>query len=349
MPVPASIAHDVPLAPRTTLGLGGRAERFFEARDETALREGLAWARSEGHPVHLLGGGSNTVVPDEGIGGLVIEVATRGVTVENPGDEVRVRAAAGEPWEAFVDRTVAEGWAGLECLAGIPGRVGATPIQNVGAYGQDVSETIVAVGCLDRRTLERVVRGPTECGFAYRDSDFKREPGRYLVTDVTFALRPGGAPALRYRELVERAPAAASLEAVRDLVVALRRGKSMVVDPADPNSHSAGSFFTNPIVSRQEAEGVFARAAEHGLGSVPHWPEGERVKLAGGWLIEKAGFLRGTRRAHVGLNTNHALSLVHLGGGTTAELLAFADEVATAVRDRFGVSLEREPRLLGVD
>ena len=349
MPLPDSFARDVPLAPRTTLELGGPAELLLEAADAEAIRRGMAWARTEGVPVHLLGGGSNTLVPDEGLRGLVIDIASRGIEVSRDGEGVRVRVQAGESWDALVSRAVGEGWAGLECLAGIPGRVGATPIQNVGAYGQEVSETIAVVGCLDRETLERVERSPEMCAFGYRDSAFKRNPGRFVVTDVTFALHPGGAPALRYRELSERAPAGASLQAVRDLVVALRRRKSMVLDEADPNSRSAGSFFTNPIVSATEAARVFDRSRGEGLGEVPHWPVPDGVKLAAGWLIEKAGFPRGTRRGRVGLNDNHALSLVHRGGGTTNELLAFADEVVEGVRARFGILLEREPRLMGVD
>ena len=350
---PRDIERDVPLAPRTTLELGGAAEYFLAARSVDALRAGLRWAAEAGLPVTVLGGGSNAIVPDAGVPGLVVAMASRGVRVERADDAVRVQVEAGEDWGALVGRSVAEGWAGLECLAGIPGQVGATPIQNVGAYGQEVSETIVRVGCLDRRTLERVERSPAECAFAYRDSDFKRSPGRFVVTDVTFELRPGGAPALRYRELVERAPSGASLEAVRDLVVTLRRGKSMVLDPADPNRRSAGSFFTNPIVTPERAQAVREAAERLGLGPVPSWPVGEgesaRVKLAAGWLIERSGLAKGTRRGAVGLSTKHALALVHHGGGSTRELLAFAEAIAETVHERFGVRLEREPRLLGSD
>lgn len=350
MKAPRDLQRDVPLAPRTTLELGGPAELFLEARSLEALQAAMRWAEGEGRPVTFLGGGSNAIVPDEGVRGLVVAMATRGVEVtRKDADTVHVRAQAGEDWGAFVSRAVGEGWAGVECLAGIPGQVGSTPIQNVGAYGQDVSHTVVRVGCIDRLSGERVERSAEECAFRYRDSDFKRHPGRFVVTDVTFALREGGSPLLTYRELVERAPSAPSLEAVRALVVDLRRAKSMVLDPTDPNRRSAGSFFTNPIVDAEQAAAVAAIAARRELGPVPEWPAEGGVKLSAGWLIERAGFPKGSRRGPVGLSTKHALAVVHHGGGTTAELLAFGEAIAAAVRNEFGVTLEREPRLLGCD
>ncbi len=349
MKPPRDLQRDVPLAPRTTLELGGPAEYFLEGRSLEALHAGMRWAKAEGHSVTFLGGGSNAIVPDEGVRGLVIAMATRGVDVTRNADEVRVRAQAGEDWGEFVTRAVAEGWAGVECLAGIPGQVGSTPIQNVGAYGQDVSHTVVRVGCIDRLKHELLELEPEHCGFGYRDSHFKRHPGRYVVTDVTFALRPGGAPTLAYRELVERAPSDPSLEAVRALVVELRRAKSMVLDPTDPNRRSAGSFFTNPIVDAGSLAKVEAEAARRELGPVPQWAVEGGTKLAAGWLIERAGFPKGSRRGAVGQSTKHALALVHHGGGTTAELLAYADTIVAGVREVFGVTLEREPRLLGRD
>jgi len=340
------LERDVPLAPMTTLELGGAAEWFLEARSEAELVEGIRWARAEGHPVTFLGGGSNAIVPDAGVRGLVVRIASRGVSRE--GETWAV--AAGEPWDPLVAQVVAEGFSGLECLAGIPGAVGATPIQNVGAYGQEVSDTIASVRCVELASLEVVSRTPDECGFGYRDSDFKRRPGRYVVTEVRFGLRGGGAPTIRYGELSRTVGEGASLAEVREAVVALRRRKSMVLDPEDPNRRSAGSFFTNPIVTREVAAEVVRRAVGDVVESatqVPRWPVGERVKLAAGWLIEKGGFAKGTRRGNVGLSTKHALALVHHGGGTTAALLAFAEEIAGGVEARWGVRLEREPRLLG--
>lgn len=330
------ILEDVALGPRTTLELGGAAAFYLPARDDRSVAQALQWAKRRGVRVAILGGGSNLVVADEGFDGLVVEMAQRGVEVQEDGTVV---AAAGEEWDELVERCVAAGLQGLECLAGIPGRVGATPIQNVGAYGQEVAETISAVRVLDRDTLRERTLGPADCEFAYRDSMFKQNPERYVVLQVTFGLTPEGAPALRYAELQRalegRAP---SLSDVRQTVLGLRRRKSMVLDFADPNHRSAGSFFTNPIVDPDVASGIEG---------APQWPMPDgRVKLSAGWLIEQAGFPKGTRRGPVGLSSVHALALVHHGDGTTAELLAFADEVRAGVQSRFGVTLEREPRLL---
>lgn len=339
------LRRDVGLAPMTTLELGGPAEWFLDAQSTEELVEGLRWAAEQGHDVSILGGGSNLIVPDEGVRGLVIRLGSKGIEL-GP----RIRVQAGEDWDSFVARTVAAGWAGLECLSGIPGYVGASPVQNVGAYGQDVSETIVEVGVLDPRTLQRRTMTNAECAFAYRDSRFKRNPQEWIVVDVTFELRAGGAPTIRYAELQKNIGANATLAHTRDKVIELRKRKSMVIDASDPNRRCAGSFFTNPFVSPSDAERLVADAVAEGIvdseDQVPRWPEGDRVKLAAGWLIERAGFAKGTRRGNVGLSTKHALALVHHGGGTTSELLAFADEVRAGVRERFGVDLEREPRLL---
>lgn len=345
------ILEDVALGPRTTLRLGGRAKHYLRAQDEASVTQALRWARRVGLPVGILGGGSNLIVPDAGHAGLVVEMAQRGIEEDDQGDRVLVTAAAGEDWDLFVERCVAAGLAGLECLSGIPGRVGATPIQNVGAYGQEVSETITSVRVLDRESLRVSAMAPEDCGFAYRDSFFKQHPDRYVVLAVTFALTAGGAPAIRYAEL-ERAlegRAAPSLSDVRETVIALRRRKSMVLDFADENHRSAGSFFTNPIVPPEVAAEVVRRAIAEGIvaheSEVPRWPAGDRVKLAAGWLIERAGMGKGTRHGNVGISTKHALALVHHGGGTTRELLELAERVRAAVKDRFGVELHREPTL----
>ncbi len=346
------IRRDEPLAKRTTLELGGSAELFLEAPDRATVVRALAWASGHGVPVSILGGGSNTIVPDEGVAGLVLVPSLRGVSLEDAGDAVRVRAAAGESWDALVARCVDEGLAGLEGLSGIPGLVGATPIQNVGAYGQEVSETIVEVAAIDRRRGETVRFAGSECGFAYRDSRFKHEPERFVVVEVVFALERRPTARARYAELARVLPGEAPLATVRETVIRLRRAKSMVLDPSDPNGRSAGSFFTNPIVDDATAERVVDAALASGIVSaateVPRWPSGPgRTKLAAGWLIEKAGIAKGLRRGPVGVSSVHALALVHHGGGTTRELLALADEVKATVRARFGVELEREPVILG--
>jgi UDP-N-acetylmuramate dehydrogenase len=350
--LPLTIASDVPLAPFTTFELGGPARFFVEAADEDTVAEALAWADQRDLPTFIFGGGSNLLVADEGFDGLVIRMALRGLHFDGDG---RVTAAAGEPWDLLVDETVARGWAGLECLSGIPGLTGATPIQNVGAYGQDVAETIRSVRVLDRGSLGVVEIDGAGCEFGYRDSAFKRAPGRQVVLAVTFALQPGGTPALRYPELVRAlSPTPApSLADTRAAVLSLRRRKSMVIDPADPNRRSAGSFFTNPLVAPADAARVAAQAVAEGLVAspedVPRFPAADgMVKLAAGWLIERAGLQRGMRRGTVGISSAHALALVHHGGGTTTELLDLARDVRDRVEGHFGVRLQPEPTLLGV-
>jgi UDP-N-acetylmuramate dehydrogenase len=352
-----NVRDGVPLAPLTTLELGGPARHLVEAADDATIVEALSWADARGVPAFVLGGGSNVVVADAGFEGLVVRVATRGSTFGAPAatGEALVTAAAGEPWDAFVGATVARGLAGLECLSGIPGLVGATPIQNVGAYGQEVADTIRSVRAWDRRARAVVELAPEACAFAYRDSAFRRAPDRHVVLGVTFALRAGGVPTPRYRELADALAqgGAPTLARVRDVVIALRRRKSMVLDAADPNRRSVGSFFTNPIVDDAAAERLAARAAADGLvpapADVPRWPAGPgRVKLSAGWLIERAGMTKGLRRGPVGISSAHALALVHHGGGTTAALVALAREVRDAVAARFGVALAPEPIFLGV-
>jgi UDP-N-acetylmuramate dehydrogenase len=343
----------VPLAPLTTLGLGGPARHFLAAPDDETLIEALRWADGRGMPVLVLGGGSNLVVGDGGFDGLVVQIATRGLRFDAAGGEATVTAAAGEPWDQLVAEAVARELAGIECLSGIPGLVGATPIQNVGAYGQEVAETIRAVRVVERGSWRVHDLAAEACGFGYRDSAFKRDPERFVVLGVTFALRPGGAPTLRYRELADalasrgRSSPAATLADTRRTVIALRAAKSMVIAPDDPNRRSVGSFFTNPVVSPAEAAEIARRS---GAGdAMPRWPAPDgRVKLSAGWLIERGGFPRGLARGPVGISSAHALALVHHGGGTAAALVALAREIRDGLRTRFGVTLVPEPTLVGV-
>ena len=347
------IRDGVPLAPFTTLELGGPARHFVEAADEAAVVEALRWADGRKLPVALLGGGSNVVVSDAGFDGLLIRVATRGLQFETSGGDAIVTAAAGEPWDALVAQAVGRGLGGVECLSGIPGLVGATPIQNVGAYGQEVAETIRSVRVLERGTWQVRALSPEDCGFDYRESNFKREPTRFVVLAVSFGLRPDAAPALRYRELAESlagdhaGKTPPTLADTRAAVLALRAKKSMLVTAGDPNRRSVGSFFTNPTVAAAEAAVVAMRAGDAGAG-MPRWPAGDgRVKLSAGWLIERAGVAKGLRRGPVGVSSAHALALVHHGGGTTAALIALAREICEAVRTRFGVTLVPEPNFVG--
>jgi UDP-N-acetylmuramate dehydrogenase len=342
------IQRDVPLAPLTTLELGGPAKHFVRVDDESALADALRWAADEGMPSAILGGGSNLIVPDAGYDGLIVQMGIANVDFRGDGT---VDAGAGVPWETVVDGAVSRDWAGLECLTGIPGSTGATPIQNVGAYGQEVAEVVAKVRVLRRDTLTFEELGPEDCAFGYRDSLFKREPDRFIVSAVRLALRPNGLGTVRYGELQKSIGADATLADIRRAVLRLRRRKSMLIEQDDPNRRSVGSFFVNPIVGAAEAERVVAQAVSDNLAAspadVPRYPADDgKVKLAAGWLIEKAGIERGTRRGAIGVSTNHALALVHHGGGTTADLLAFADEIRARVHDRFGINLEREPRLL---
>ena len=317
------------LAELTTLRLGGPAGALVEARTEPELVEAAPGAAL------ILAGGSNVVVADEGVPGTVVRIATRGIER----DGARLTVAAGEDWDALVAMTVGAGLQGFECLSGIPGSVGATPIQNVGAYGQEVAETVESVRVLDRATGHVVDMSPAECGFVYRGSVFKYHDRR-VVLSVTFRLREADVSGpLHYAELCRALDVpiggSAPLRDVRKAVLALRRRKGMVIDPADPDSVSAGSFFTNPILD----------AAPDGA---PAWPEPDgRVKTSAAWLIERAGFHKGYGNGRVGISTKHTLALVNRGGGTTAELMALAREIAGGVQDRFGIALHPEPVLVG--
>jgi UDP-N-acetylmuramate dehydrogenase len=333
------------LSELTTLHLGGPAGTVVEATTETELVHAVRRLDAAGEPSLVLAGGSNVVVADAGFPGTVVRVATPGVAL----DGARVEVAAGESWDALVARCVDGGLSGVECLSGIPGSVGATPIQNVGAYGQEVADTIAGVRALDRRSGEVATLTPSDCAFSYRSSAFKREPGRWLVLAVTFELHAGDASApVRYAELArtlgvdlgERAP----LGAVREAVLGLRRAKGMVIDPGDPDTVSAGSFFTNPILEPDAFAAFEARAGE----APPRWQEEGRVKTSAAWLIERAGFTRGHGNPEgIAISTKHVLALTNRGAGTTRELVALAREIAGGVHAAFGVVLVPEPVFAG--
>jgi len=349
-----SVATDVPLAPLTTLRLGGPARRIVPATTEAELIEAVAEADASGEPLLVLAGGSNVVIADEGFPGTVVHVQTRGVDRLERRGRVELEVQAGELWDDLVAATVADGLAGIECLSGIPGSTGATPIQNVGAYGQEVATTITGVRAFDRHTGQVHELAPDQCGFGYRTSALKRSDRR-LVLSVRFTLQPGGAShPVRYAELAraldvelgERVPPAVAREAV----LALRRAKGMVVDPEDPDSVSAGSFFTNPILGRADFRELERRAAER-LGDrarPPAYEEGDgRVKTSAAWLIERAGYARGLDRGPVGISTKHSLALVNRGGATTGQLVSLAREIGAAVVDMFGFALTPEPVFVG--
>jgi UDP-N-acetylmuramate dehydrogenase len=332
------------------MGLGGAARFFVEARDETTARAACIWAREHRVPLRVLGSGSNLVIDDAGVDALVMRMSLRGVESRDHGDAVELTAAAGEPWDDLVAHATARGWAGIECLSGIPGFVGATPIQNVGAYGQEVSDTIATVRALDRVRDDVVTLPGRECGFTYRDSRFKSgELDRWIVLAVTYRLRSGGMPSVTYPELAThlagRGITAPTPGDVRESVLAIRREKSMVLDPADPNRRSCGSFFMNPIVAAAQADDVASRADEP---SMPRWPQPNgRVKLSAAWLIERAGFKKGDRAGYVGLSTRHTLAIVCHDGARASDVTTFARRIRDTVADRFAVKLVPEPVLWG--
>ena len=334
------------LANHTTFRLGGPARRFVEATTEQQLVDTVADCDSRGEPVLVLGGGSNVLIADEGFDGTVVKVATRGVRAEAADcSGAQLEVAAGEVWDDLVARAVAAQWSGMETLSGIPGSVGAVPIQNVGAYGAEVATLIQRVRTWDR--AEGVIRtfAAAECGFSYRDSRFKREKGRHLVLRVDFQLPLGelGQP-VRYPELAralgvevgQRAPAAR----VRETVLAIRRRKGMVLDANDHDTWSAGSFFTNPILTPGQAASLPAEA--------PRFPAGEGVKTSAAWLIQHAGYPAGHGSGPARLSTRHVLALTNRGCATTADVLALAREIRDGVRERFGITLVPEVNLVGV-
>ena len=341
------LAENAPLAPYTTIGLGGPARYLAECAGSDDVQEALGLAREQHLPVQVMGGGSNLIFPDAGFPGVVLRVASRGIAFRDERDGVAVTAAAGEPWDGLVAESVRRDLAGLECLSGIPGTVGGTPIQNVGAYGQDIAGTLVSATCLARDTLEPVTFTNADCGFGYRSSRFKREDrDRYVVTEVTYRLRRGGGPELRYPELATAVSARReplTVRLVRETVLALRRGKAMVLNPGDPNTRSVGSFFLNPVLSPAAFAEVEQRwRAGGGTAPIPTFRAGAGIKVPAAWLVERAGFRKGQRTGGAGISSRHALALVNFGG-TTAELLALAREIEQAVEQRFGVRLEREP------
>ena len=392
--------EQVLLAGYTTLGLGGPAARFIEAGSDDQVIASVREADLSGEPVLVLGGGSNLVVADEGFPGTVVHMATRGVEVRSGRDGAAVAVAAGEDWDSLVEFCVEEGLSGLECLSGIPGLTGATPIQNVGAYGQEVAETIVTVRAYDRLLDTPVELANADCGFGYRTSAFKRRAqagpragmtragmtragmtragmtgagmsraamspaaatGRFVVLGVTFRLArdPLSAP-VGYAELARvlgvgeggRVP----LGDARSAVLALRRGKGMVLDPGDPDTRSAGSFFTNPVLDRRQFAEVERRAAAMSGRpgqevSVPHFAAADgQVKVPAAWLIEHAGFVRGyPGDGSARISSKHTLALTNPGGASAASLVALAREIRNGVRQAFDVELVSEPVLVGAE
>ncbi|HME58105.1 MAG TPA: UDP-N-acetylmuramate dehydrogenase [Terracidiphilus sp.] len=355
------LEENKPLAPFTTFGIGGPARWFVEASSEEEIAEADAWAGERGVALFVLGGGSNLLVSDAGFDGLVIRVRLQGIAameaLGEPGHKI-YQAAAGEEWEHCVQQTIEDGCAGLECLAGIPGTVGGTPVQNVGAYGQEVASVIARVRAYDLREYRFVEFTAAECGFAYRRSRFNSDDrGRYIITRVDYRLKHGGAPTLRYAELQRAFPEGVqpSLVEVAAQVRRIRHTKGMLLVEDDPDCRSAGSFFKNPVVSEEQFLKI-AAASEDKPPRFPADPETENqgmVKVPAAWLIEQAGFSKGYARGKAAISSRHTLALVNLGdqdgrgGASAAEILALAGQIIAAVEERFDIRLEMEPVLVG--
>lgn len=334
------LREHVPLAPYTTFGIGGPARWFAEAADESAILDAVRFARERGLPLFTLGGGSNLLVSDHGFPGLVLHIALKGIEQSDS----LFRAAAGEPWDTFVSLAVSQNCAGIECLAGIPGTVGGTPVQNVGAYGQEVAETIVNVRALDTTTLVFVDLPPAACGFTYRQSIFNSsQRGRYIVSRVDFRLRQNGSPTLSYADLkryFQNHPHSPDLKEVSATVREIRHSKGMLIVPGDADCRSAGSFFRNPVVT----DAHYARIAAEFAVPVPRYPAGEgHVKLPAAWLLDQAGFHKGYTLGSAGISTRHTLALINRGHASAHDILTLRDQITAAVEEKFQIHLEPEP------
>jgi UDP-N-acetylmuramate dehydrogenase len=353
------INENITLAPFTTFGIGGPARWYVEAANEEEVAEAAAWARKRGIALFVLGGGSNLLVSDSGFDSLVLRIALLGVATEAAQDtagQTIYQAAAGEDWDGFVERAVKDNCAGLECLAGIPGTVGGTPVQNVGAYGQEVASAIVRVRAFDLKEAVFVEFTADECGFAYRRSRFNStDRGRYIVTRVDYRLTPGGPPTLRYADLQRifqketaegRRP---RLEDVAAAVREVRRAKGMLMVEGDPDCRSAGSFFKNPVVTAEQLRAIAAISQRE----PPRFPAGAasenmgRVKVPAAWLIEQAGFAKGYTAGAAAISSRHTLAIVNRKSATAREILALAEQINDAVEAHFAIRLEMEPVMVG--
>ena len=338
-----NLREQVPLAPYTTFQIGGPARWFVEASTEGDILEAIDFARMRSLPLFVLGGGSNLLVSDQGFPGLVLRIALKRIEQQNE----TFRVAAGEDWDGFVSHAVSASHAGIECLAGIPGTVGGTPVQNVGAYGQEVAETIVAVRVIDLTNLEIRNLSPSDCGFTYRRSIFNStERRRYIVTRVDYVLKKDGAARIAYADLKKHFAEATepSLAEVSAAVRSIRRKKGMLIVPGDPDCRSAGSFFKNPVVDAGHYSQIVARHA----GEVPNYPAGEGlVKLPAAWLVEQAGFHKGYALGAAGISSRHTLALINRGEAKAADILALRDRIVAAVEQKFRIRLEPEPVFLG--
>lgn len=347
------IQEHVPLAPMTTLRVGGPARYFVEATTVDEVREAVAYSRSRNLPLLALGGGSNVVISDAGWPGLVLRLGILGINHVHGHHQAIFQAGAGEDWDGFVGIVVAHHCSGVECLSGIPGTVGGTPVQNVGAYGQEAANTIETVTALDLENGEICELSKDDCGFKYRTSIFNTTArGRYIIVQVSFALQHGGAPQLEYDDLkkfFQGRTAAPTLSEVRQAVLQIRASKGMLITPDDKDARSVGSFFKNPVLSASEHEALVHRAGEKGL-KVPTYPALDaRHKVSAAWLVEHSGFHKGFTRGRVGISSKHALAIVNRGGASAFEIVEFSRDIQECVEQNWRVRLQPEPMLIGFD
>ena len=348
------LLENIPLAPLTTIKIGGPAKFFVEARSIAEVQEAVAFARSRALPLFVLGGGSNLVIADSGWPGLVLKIAIQGIdqhTGHTEDGKILFDAAAGESWDKFVSNAVMARCAGVECLSGIPGSVGGTPVQNVGAYGQEVADTIASVLVHDLKDNQVRELCSEACGFNYRSSIFNTtERGRFIVLRVAYALTPGGKPRISYADLkrhFEGRETTPDLAETREAVRHIRALKGMLIIPGDPDGESAGSFFKNPVLSAEQHEELKARAAARGL-TLPSYPALEtRKKVSAAWLVERSGFAKGFGSHRVGISSKHALAIINCGGATAIEVLALKDQIQHRVEEIWGIRLEPEPVMVG--
>lgn len=344
------VQENVPLAPLTTLKVGGPARFFLRAQTAEQVLDAVRWAEQQDLPLFVLGGGSNLLISDSGWPGLVLQIGLIGVSRSSDRDGQVFQVGAGVEWDAFVGQTVELNCGGLECMSGIPGTVGGTPIQNVGAYGQEVSETICSIEALDLRSKQILTLSNPECRFGYRKSIFNsNDSGRHIVLRVTFALKPEARPHIEYADLKKffAGNASPSLAETREAVRQIRRNKAMLISEGDPDSRSAGSFFKNPMVSEDQVRRIAASPAAKG-GAVPRFAGASgQIKIPAAWLVENAGFTRGFARGNVGISSRHALAIVNRGGASAAEIFAFQREIQEQVAQTFGIELTPEPVFVG--
>jgi len=343
------VLEQLPLAPYTTFGIGGPARWFVDASTEGEVLEAVQFARQQNAPLFVLGGGSNLLVSDAGFPGVVLHIALKGIEQQSLGATIQFSVAAGEDWDAFVSLAVDQNFGGIECLAGIPGSVGGTPVQNVGAYGQEVAETIHTVRVLDLQTLRFLELSAAECGFAYRRSIFNSsDRGRYIVTRVKYELKKNAVSVISYADLkryFQHEGAAPSLSRVSSAVREIRRQKGMLIVPGDPDCRSAGSFFKNPVIPPEH----FAHIAAAANGTeVPHYPAAQgQVKLPAAWLLDQAGFHKGFVLGRAGISSKHTLALINRDGASASDIAALRDAIIAAVAERFAIQLEPEPVWVG--